>query len=65
MNVGQAVIKLLLHYLPYEILVHIANELDQRANHLHVVGALRGEAYTRAQADGLRKAAKTLQAIPY
>lgn len=65
MQIRATVIKLLLHYLPHELLTHIANELIVQSDHFETVGAPRRAKYAKAQAVALRKAAQDLDAIPY
>jgi hypothetical protein len=65
MNVGQAIKKLLTHYLVEQVLMHLAHEMEQEANHYETVGAPLRAAYIRSQVEVLREAEKALSNLPY
>lgn len=65
MLIRATIIKLLLHYLPQDLLTHIANELIVQSDHFETVGAPRRAKYAKAQAVAVRKAAQDLVEIPY
>ncbi len=65
MNIQATIIKLLLHYLPEQLLGHIANELKQQAAHYEIVDAPLRADYIRRQAAIILSATNELTALPY
>jgi hypothetical protein len=60
MLIRDAIIKMLSHYQPEEILRHMAHELEEQANHYKTAGRPMSASYLVKEVEALRECAKAI-----